>query len=385
VPGLNGLGAGYSFATNASRGECAQILHSLLAQLPSGPTTTTTVTIPAPCTGDLVHAWFAPEGDWQQWQSENVSQLTGAGTVRARLGGLNSFEPFGDTQSERVWAVSAAGHLLMFEVTTGGHQWQVTDISAQTGHNVENLCDGDAQLTGTGSQQVLHLVARDASGELLHFSWKAGGSWQCENVSTVVGTKVSGRPTLFAPDLAPAGTLMTAAAAGTDGHLLLFHFGAAGWSLEDITTACGVTCGGFIRWEPFGTIDKDGHFCLLDRAPASSAWQVMDVLIGESGDLIHVWRDTQDAWHSENLSTVIGRKISSLCSRWWLTTGPASARIAIFAVTPENKLVAVWQNVPSGAWQVFDASAELGFDVYAWAIPAPTWSGGIQHLMLVRR
>jgi hypothetical protein len=66
------------------------------------------------------------------------------------------------------------------------------------------------------------------------------------------------------------------------------------------------------------------------------------------------------------------------------SSGSASGMFCIFAVTPDNELVGVWHNLPSGAWKIFDANAELGFDVHPWVIPAPTTSGGIRHLMMVR-
>jgi hypothetical protein len=433
---LEGLGVSntYAFSVAATRGECAQLLHNLLGYRGSGETTSTTVPggtttttasttttttpfQPESPTGNLVHAWFNASGNWQQWQSENVSQLTGAGAVCAELGGLNSLEPVSGSFSERVWATSATGHLLMFTVSPSGHDWQATDITAQTGRQVANVCDGDVQVTGSGSQPVLHLVARDPSGDLLHFRWQSGSDWHCEDVSAKLGAKIVGRPTLMPAVSAPAGTFMTAGVAGTDGHLLLFHFNGSVWTLEDVTAECGVTCGGFIRWDPLGAVDTHGHFYLLDRPSASSPWQTTDVsaalgqdfalgerllawdyshwswvdqydhfaLVDTDDNLVHAWRDSQEKWHSENLSTLTGYKISSICSTWSQSQGPGSAMICLFAITSDNHLVGIWRSLPSGSWQVFDASQQLGFDVYPWVIPAPSSSAGLQHLMMVRK
>jgi len=400
LDGLIGLGPGWKVAADATRGEVAQMLHNVLLLLAAAE----------PSSGDLMHAWFAPGGSWQDWQRENVSQITGAGAIRWGIGGLNSHEPFAGSQYEHVWAVSDHGHLLMFKVSTGGHQWQATDISAQTGNCVASVCDGDVQVIGA----VLHLAARSFAGDLLHFSWQPGQSWQCENVSLKVGAKIAYRPTLFSDAAAPPGT-MTVGAAGTNGHLLLFHFSGSSWTVEDVTDDTTITCGGFVRWQPLGTVDTDGHLWVLKRASATSPWEATGVssvgfdfalgervlgwnfqqwpwmdqyghygLVTESNDLLHVWADAAGAWHAENLTAAVGRKISSLCSWWTLGTGPSSGILCIFAVTPDRKLLGIWRTLPAGNWQVFNASSELGFSVYPWAIPAPSYSMGIQHLMFVR-
>lgn len=398
---LQGMGPRWNVVADATRGEVAQILHNLLLVLATAE----------PSSGDLMHAWFAPGGAWQDWRSENVSQITGAGAIRWGIGGLNSHGPFSGSPYEHVWAVSDDGHLLMFTVTTGGHQWQVTDISSQTGYWVAGVCDGDVQIIGA----ALHLVARSLAGDLLHFSWRPGQSWQCENVSLKVGAKITHRPTLFGDSAAPAGT-MTVAAAGADGHLLLFHFaGGSGWTVEDVTDDIDITCGGFVRWDPLGTVDRDGHFWLLERTSRTSPWTAARIsgvtfsfapdervlawdfrqwpwmdqyrhfaLATDEDDLMHVWVDAEGTWHVDNVSAVISRRISSLCSWWTLGTGPSTGTFCIFAVTPDDELLGVWRTLPSGGWQVFDASDELGFGVYPWAIPAPAYSSGIQHLMFVR-
>jgi branched-chain amino acid transport system substrate-binding protein len=78
-------------------------------------------------------------------------------------------------------------------------------------------------------------------------------------------------------------------------------------------------------------------------------------------------------------------RVDWIYNQGWGTMNPTAVKEAIKNGFPINKLVGVWHELPSGGWQVFDASAELGFDVYPWVIPAPTFSGGVQHLMMVRR
>ncbi len=339
--GLQNLGPGFDFLAPATRGECAQLLHNLLLFL-AGPT---------PPTGSLTHVWWSsPGGDWQKgWQSENVSQITGAGAVKARIGGLNSYEPVPGSPYEHVFSVSDDGELLMFRVSRGGHQWELTNITTQTGCRVASLCDGDVQQGGTTALAVLHLAARDFAGDLLHFWWQPGQDWKSENVSRQVGAKIAFRPTFFWDDSAPAGAEMTVGAAGTNGHLLLFHLlGSKTWMLEDVTLDSGVTCSGFVRWDPFGAVGLDGHLYLLERPAWTSPWQVTDVsaeigrevalgerlvgftfehwawadqyqhfaLITPASDLLHVWKDGTGSWHSENISSEVGEKISSVCQSW---------------------------------------------------------------------
>ena len=89
LDGLQGIAGGYSFASSASRGECAQLLHNLIATVAPGTTDTTTGTAGAPTiTGVSPNLGPVAGGISVTISGTNFVGLSGDGAVK--FGSLNA-------------------------------------------------------------------------------------------------------------------------------------------------------------------------------------------------------------------------------------------------------------------------------------------------------
>ena len=456
---------------------------------------TTPVTTAPPPGGDLLEFRWDWRTN-QQWSVDDISTITGAGKVVGDPYSCLDFP--GTDRSDHLFATSSGGDLLMFSASPGSHDWQAENISTATGSKIKPLSGGPGfadcvATTTSGSVSTLHVFAADPDDNLIHFSWTPKGSWRSENLSSSGHLKVavpgsvwaSERSTLHALGTDPAGHLvhfwlpsggswhsedvseliatssssshspnmgriegaaclisdtaaagsMTAAAIDADSDLLLFHLLADGtWTVEDVTAATGVTCGGWFSWwtwsdepahlNPLAVLDKRGHFQLLERARSSAEWTVTDVsaLLGQTfktetrgdsilemdtppqvvpakeahfagvnqdSDLVHFWRDGKGAWHAEDLSIKAGRKIQHPVNHYFTNDQQngkvVNARDFLSAIDQQGHLVVFWDDTIKRNWQSFDATQKTGYTAMPPEVPWFDKNGGGYMVMVGSR
>jgi len=411
IQGPEGTLAGWDSYGNATRGECAQVLHNLLGELTPATTTTSssTTTTTLPAAGDLIHFWWPQSGLQSTWQSENVSE-----TVDYQIAGdmHRCEQDVPGSSLMHMFGRAPNGDLLMITVTPGKSDWHVTNVSSLTGQKVAFVCDGSSEVpvAASAGTWTIHLMATSPGGDLMHFWWTAGQAWRSENVSQQVGAKVAGRPAFFPDESRDSSSAYIAAAAGLDNEFLLFYLTDGGsWSVENVTTETGVTCSGFARWNwaasaqlHLATVGVDGHFYVLERVRKELPWTVTDVtaITGHSfvpgkrlvhwvysngalqfagvnvhSDLVRLWLD-QKGWHGENVSAKTAQEVSD--AMYVSFTG---SDVSIFCVAPNADLVVVSSGSFKGSWQSFNASAATGHKVRPWAV-IPWTSGSTDHLLI---
>lgn len=419
LDGIVGVGPAYNFLADATRGECAQLLHNLLLRemLPAG--------------GDLLHFWWQSGRSLGSWQVENVSTLLGGYQV---AGDMDSYGPVSGSPYDHVFAADTQGDLLMFMVTPGGHDWQVTDLSALTG--VKIAPSGVwSFVTGSESQPTLHLMTIGPDRDLLHFWRPPDGSWHSEDVTQEVANpprepaKVTGAPSISWDGSVPANEGNMVAAPGLADELLLFHFHAdtAGWSVEDVSAGLAVTFAGEAEADDVPGLELSftdvlGRFQFLERTSSSSPWSVHDVssivgyqfahgpndiiipgsvttdgsqddqvhylAAGDQAALIHLWRVPGGTWQVDNVSAKTGQPVAHLMHAfvdWVKAVGGPKLYHFYVGVAPNHDLVVSAGDIAEGAqadWQVFDVTGQTGFKVnmgeaFWWDESLPVWQGNL--------
>ncbi len=172
TPGLTGWNTG----ANASRGEVAQILWNLLS-----------LTRPEPASGDLLHFWWEWDGPWKNAHVESVTAIAGGPEITGPI-----YRTPWVTGSSTIVATGENGHLLVYTVADGRHDWSLVDVSTATGQTVApgTLVGPRREVPSTGPA-TLNIAALNSSADLLHFHAIAGGTWNCVNVSMATGHKVA--------------------------------------------------------------------------------------------------------------------------------------------------------------------------------------------------
>jgi hypothetical protein len=355
----NGLLAGLPLRTldpwgDVSRAEVAQVLHNALVRLGSttttgasttttGAVTTTSSTTTTEAPGkDLLHFSWSPGHDWQV---ENVSDQTGVKVDRP-LAAWNQWTGAG-AGPHQVFASSPLGNeTSFFWSISDPDSWDVEALSPRLGGRVPaQICP-----VQVGSSLLKDVFARKADGGVFGFVFSPGSNPEIQDVTQATGKRFPGGITGWGADM---GTIQNdyVRLGGVDsaGHLWFMRWVASSfWLTMDLSASTGYYLGAnsLVGFEGFGTqyisgIDPQGHLLVFRSDLAKPAVWVVDDLGSPGG---------------QTIVAVAGM---------WLTgiVGHANCADHLVALTSGGHVMHLSRPVATKAWVAEDVTAKTGVSV----------------------
>lgn len=242
--------------------------------------------------GHLIH-YSQPQGHW------TAEDLTVLASSTFRLQG-QPLGLYGVDGLIHVWVRSDVGDLIHYRQTTAG--WAAQDLTTLPGIGAAFRFEG-AAVAVVGTDGVIHVLARNTMGQLLHYHDHAGLliAWAAENVTNLptIGSSYLFQGELALPALWPmwSSAELDVYARNPAGEVIHYHWvNATGWSAENLTTRQNVGAQYQIAGTPvaFQGIGAGGGLHVYAR--------------NGIGDLIHYVGNSYGsaglAWSAENLSSL---------------------------------------------------------------------------------
>lgn len=233
-----------------------------------------------------------------KWSANNLYGKTGK-----KITGT----PFGwamDDGRERIAAQDGNNHLQLFTRAKDTGKWSVQDISKAT-----NGATIQGRVTAWQHGKTQHIAARNPKGDLLVF--KEGiidPGWTVTNVSAATGHKINNVPSHWLTQNGPD-TVTHLVAPKANGHIMVFYQGNNGkWNTIDVTSDTGVKAAlplsNWIRStsapsEHLAVPSLDGRMHVFDWQPNRN-WQALDVSTRSAGRAVYAASPFAGVWLSRD-------------------------------------------------------------------------------------
>ncbi len=224
-------------------------------------------------TDHLIHYYWAPNGDWN---AEDINQI--AGGTRPFRGDPVVINRNGISMD--ILIPDDRGYLIRYywSADAGWARQDLTQIVGST-YSIESV-----PVVLSRTPDTLDIFARGQTADLIHYYWSAANGWRAKNLTEILGAEpIDGKPAVItrSPD-----TLNVFARGYTWRALIHFYWSATtGWVTEDLTTKASLTIGQRIDGNPVARGNENR----------------VDVFArNTSGHLIHYYWTPELNWISEN-------------------------------------------------------------------------------------
>jgi hypothetical protein len=345
---------------------------------------------------NLIHFWFkagALQLNPEDIKSENLTSATGIAV--ARVGSARTAK---DGATLEVCALNPDDELLYFSLAPGG-SWSAENPSKQTGRVANQQATFFTDPLGASDTTIASSCALNA---LLLFRRGADGAWTVEDITQETSTAKPDPEVRLGGWLSwwdwesqdywdPSRFQNPLAILTVKGHFQLLERASmlAPWEVTDVSALTGVS---------FAADGGGDSIIRLRTPPGASPNEAHFAGVDKEHNLIHFWLDTNGKWHAEDLTAKTGQKLAYPLGESSGETGLAAlgayaaihipgpiaagtdTLTTVSGVDPDGRLIVLWAPSSSREWQVFDATAAMGYKVRG---PDIAWSDSFRNNLIL--